>query len=242
MYENFFSKCPNEESFPMDYTRGMTNKEKLQERRDRILGRNQSYMLHVAIYTQERKMDAEKRKTMTAEGLPTGAKTRRMRGLVQITRMRLTAQAYSSRVFEELRWKMATRGTREFRQLYPLCMTDKDFAERDRKVPGYIDAIYIMDWTATSRYKKIVEDLPKMAPKRKPTTEELMAVRGPRRTRKRAGDKVAIAFKYCSYNIDTTKESFKEALRKGEQSPASAGSTPSTTTSTSCSDQTRQRT
>ena len=96
-------------------------------------------------------------------------------------------------------------------------MTDKDFAERDRKVPGYIDAIYIMDWTATSRYKKIAEqDLPKMAPKRKPTEEELVAVGGPRRTRKRAGDKVAIAFK----NIDATKESFKETLRKEEHRPS----------------------
>ena len=36
-------------------------------------------------------------------------------------------------------------------------------------------------------------------------------------TRKRAGgDKVAIAFKYCSCQIDSTKQSFKEALRKGE--------------------------
>ena len=131
-------------------------------------------MLHVAIYMQERKMDAEKRKALTAEHLPKGAKTRRMRGLVQITRVHLTVQAYSSRVFEELRWKMATRGTGEFRQPYPLCMTDKDFAERDRKVPGYVDAIYIMDWTATSRYKKIAEDLPKMAPKRKPTTKETL--------------------------------------------------------------------
>ena len=61
-------------------------------------------------------------------------------------------------------------------------MTDMAFAERDRKVPGYIDAIYIMDWTATNRYKKIEEAIPKMAPKRKPTPEELLAARGPRRT------------------------------------------------------------
>ena len=42
-------------------------------------------------------------------------------------------------------------------------------------------------------------------------------MRGPRITRKRAaGDNVAIAFKYCSYQIDTTKKSFKDALRRGE--------------------------
>ena len=31
---------------------------------------------------------------------------------------------------------------------------------------------------------------------------------------------MAIAFKYCSYNIDTTKESFREALQKGEHRPS----------------------
>ena len=97
---------------------------------------------------------------------------------------------------------MARRGTREFRQLYPIRTTDKDFAERDRKVPGYIDAIYIMDWTAIGRYKKVAAEeqgeLPQKAPKRKPTEDELAAVRGPRTTRKRSGDEVAIAFKYSN--------------------------------------------
>ena len=61
-------------------------------------------------------------------------------------------------------------------------MTDKDFADRDRKVPGYVDAIYIMVWTATGRYKKIAVEkqgeLPQKAATRKPTEEELVAVRG----------------------------------------------------------------
>ena len=156
MYENFLSKYSNEEAFPMDYTRGMTNKEKLQERRDRILGRKQSYQLFVAIYTQEKRMDEEKRKEyLKAEQKEAkDVRMKKIRGLAQIT---LTHKAYSSRVFEELRWKLARRGTREFRQLYPICMTDKDFAECDRKVPGYIDAIYVMDWTAIRHYKKISE-------------------------------------------------------------------------------------
>ena len=33
MYENFLSKYQNKEAFAVDYKRGMTNKEKLQERR-----------------------------------------------------------------------------------------------------------------------------------------------------------------------------------------------------------------
>ena len=86
------------------------------------------------------------------EKLP--AKIKRTRGLVQITRMHITVQAYSSHLFEALKWKLAVRGTKEFRQLYPICLTDKDLAARDRKVPGYIDAIYLLDWTAIGRYKK----------------------------------------------------------------------------------------
>ena len=160
MYENFLSKYQNEEAFPIDYTRGMTNKEKLQERRDRILGRKQSYQLFVAIYTQERRMDPAKREEYLAatEKEAKKVKMKKIRGLAQITRMHITVQAYSSRVLEELRWKLAQRGTKEFRQLYPICMTDKAFAERDREIPSYIDAIYIMDWAAIGRYKKIEED------------------------------------------------------------------------------------
>ena len=56
MYENFLRKYQKEEAFPIDYKRGMTNKEKLQERRDRILGRLQKYLLKVILFTQEKKL------------------------------------------------------------------------------------------------------------------------------------------------------------------------------------------
>ena len=83
MYENFLSKYGNEEAFPMDYTRGMTNKEKLQERRDRILGRKQSYQLFVAIYTQEKRMDPQKREEYLAatEKQPKDARSKEGTGL-----------------------------------------------------------------------------------------------------------------------------------------------------------------
>ena len=61
MYQNFLSKYQNEESFPTSWTRGMTKKEKLQERRDRILGTKRSYQLHVVLYTQEKKLDPKKK-------------------------------------------------------------------------------------------------------------------------------------------------------------------------------------
>ena len=233
MYENFLSKYQDGDKYPIDERREMTNKEKLEERRDRLLGVKRNYQINVILFTQEKKLDPTKKKDkqdiLKQEALPTGpkkgvamhlpkgTKTKRLQGLVQVARLSLTVKAYSSKVLEILRWKLATRGTKEFRQLYPICMTDKDFAEREKKVPGYIDGIYLMDWTAIGRNGKVDFTLPKKAAKRKPTAEELAEARGPRITRKRSGDKVAIAFKYCSCQIDSTKQSFKEALAsKGE--------------------------
>ena len=215
MYGNFLDKYQNEEKYPTDLRREMTNKEKLEERRDRLLGVKRSYQLSVILYTQEKKLDPKKKDeyVSTQEKLP--AKIKRTRGLVQITRMHITVQAYNSKLFEALKWRLSLRGTKEFRQLYPICMTDKALAVRDRNIPGYIDGVYLIDWTAIGQHGKYWKDPepvgknPKKAVKRKATTEERRAVRNPMLTRKRAGgDKVAIAFKYCSCQIDSTKQSF----------------------------------
>jgi hypothetical protein len=53
MYKNFLSKYQKEGAFPLDWTGGMTNKDKLQERRDRILGTKRKYQPHVVAYTRE---------------------------------------------------------------------------------------------------------------------------------------------------------------------------------------------
>ena len=123
MYENFLSKYQNEEKHPQDWTRSMTNKEKLEERRDRLLGVKRTYQLNVILFTQEKKLDPAKKKdihkqetlpTGTKKGdamhLPKGTKTKRLQGLVKVARLSLIVDAYSSKVFELLRWKLATRG------------------------------------------------------------------------------------------------------------------------------------
>ena len=58
-------------------------------------------------------------------------KTERLKGMVQVARLNLSVKAYNSKVLELLRWKLATRGTKKFRHIYSICMTDKDFAERE---------------------------------------------------------------------------------------------------------------
>ena len=110
------------------------------------------------LYTQEKKLDLAKKEERKQTELPKGAKTRKTRGRVQITPLNMTVQAHSSRFVEEFKRKVETLGTKDFRHLCPTRMTDKEFAARDEKAPGYADAIYKMDWTATGRYKKIVEE------------------------------------------------------------------------------------
>ncbi|MFM7980183.1 MAG: hypothetical protein ACKPKO_12785, partial [Candidatus Fonsibacter sp.] len=71
-----------------------------------------------------------------------------------------------------------------------------DFKERELKAPGYLDGIYILDWTAIGG--------------------TVAAPADPEETPKRAsGNKVAIQFKYCSHQLDLSKMTFREALKKG---------------------------
>ncbi|MFM7987970.1 MAG: hypothetical protein ACKPKO_52520, partial [Candidatus Fonsibacter sp.] len=77
-------------------------------------------------------------------------------------------------------------------------MTDAIFKERELKAPGYLDGIYILDWTAIG------------AAASQPAPAE------PEETPKRAsGDKVALQFKYCSHQLDLSKRTLREALKKG---------------------------
>ena len=104
---------------------------------------------------QPKKEDKLDRKPFIDQiALPTGTrgiKTKRLKGMVQLARLNLTVKAYNSKALELLRWKLAMRGTKEFRHTYPICVTDKDFAERERerKAPGYIDLASIC-WTGQS--------------------------------------------------------------------------------------------
>ena len=97
MYENFLSKYQDEEKYPTDLRREMSTKERLEERRDRLLGVKRSYQLHVVLYTQEKKLDPTKKAEYVSKQEKLPAKIKRTRGLVQITRMHITVQAYNSK-------------------------------------------------------------------------------------------------------------------------------------------------
>ncbi|MFM7984621.1 MAG: hypothetical protein ACKPKO_35390, partial [Candidatus Fonsibacter sp.] len=110
----------------------------------------------------------------------------------------MTVKAYNDRVINQQKEKLTTRGTNELKLLYRICMTNASFKERELKAPGYLDGIYIIDWTAIG------------------AAAAQSAPADPKETPKRASaDKVAIQFKYCSHQLDLSKKTFREALQRG---------------------------
>ena len=82
-------------------------------------------------------------------------------------------------------------------------MTDADLKERELKAPGYLDGIYILDWTQIGGEAEIARPA------------------DPEETPKRAsGDKVAIQFKYCSHQLDLSKRTFRRGLTARQPSRA----------------------
>ena len=136
----------------------------------------------------ERRIEQRKRKYDRAK----------RKGLLQYWTGYLTVKAYSDKVISQQKEKLTTRGANEFKLLYRICMTDANFKERELAAPGYLDGIYILDWTAIG------------------AASSHSAPADPEETPERAsGDKVAIQFTYCSHQLDLSKRTFREALRKG---------------------------
>ena len=197
MYENFISKHADTEAFPGDHIRTWRYADRMKERLDRLTGVKRHFQLEVYLYTQERKMDPT-RDFPKQEELPKNMKKilgKKHKGLIQFWKGSLSVEATNSTAIEELKWKMTTRGTKEFRQLYPICKTDPNFAARERLNPGYLDGIYIKDWTDMGKVKR-------------PARDQL-------HVQQRTGvSKVAIQFRYSCCELDLNKRTFREALQK----------------------------
>ncbi|MFM7986928.1 MAG: hypothetical protein ACKPKO_47200, partial [Candidatus Fonsibacter sp.] len=175
------------------------------EQRERLTGIKMSYQLRVVLFTQARNEDPNKEPFPQDEAITNRIETRKRKydkakhkGLLQYWTGHLTVKAHNDRVISQQQENLTTRGTNEFKQLYRICMTDADLKERELKAPGYLDGIYILDWTAIGG-----------------TAAAEAAPANPKETPKRAsGNKVAIQFKYCSHQLDLSKRTFREALKK----------------------------
>jgi hypothetical protein len=207
-YEDFLSKYQHATAYPVDHTRTLRHIDRVKEQTERMQGKR-SYQLNVILYTQARKMDPEDKRGLPAQdaeadlsrlqrqALRRSLQKKKHKGLLQFWKGTLDVVGYAPTIFEDQKWKMTDRGTKEFRKLYSICMTDKHFQDRELTAPGYLDGIYLLDWTDKGK------------------------VRGgaggdPAASRKRAaGEKVAIQFRYCSNTADLSKRTFREALQKG---------------------------
>ncbi|MFM7980028.1 MAG: hypothetical protein ACKPKO_12000, partial [Candidatus Fonsibacter sp.] len=125
------------------------------ERRERLTGIKRSYQLRVVLFTQARKEDPNREPFPQDEAIENCIETRKRKydranhkGLLQYWTGHLTVKAPNDKVIKQQKEKLTTRGTKEFKQMYRICMTDADFNERELKAPGYLDGIYIIDWTA----------------------------------------------------------------------------------------------
>ncbi|MFM7989949.1 MAG: hypothetical protein ACKPKO_62610, partial [Candidatus Fonsibacter sp.] len=156
------------------------------EQRERLTGIKRSYQLRVVLFTQARNEDPNREPLPQDEAVERRIETKKRKydkdnhmGLLQYWTGHLTVKAHDDKVISQQKENLTTRGTNEFKHLYRICMTDASLKERELKAPGYLDGIYILDWTA------IGADAAQPAPA------------DPEETPKRAsGDKVAIQFKY----------------------------------------------
>ena len=199
MYELFLNKHQDVEQYPKDAIRTMRYIDRMRDRRDRLLGIKKRYQMHVALLTEAKKMNPNREKSEVDEQANKSIKKlikRKHQGLVQFWAGNLMVEAPNELVLEQLKWKLTMRGDKWFKALYPILMTDENFKERELKAPGYLEGVYITKWVEMPKLSKEEGNDPKKLRKRE------------------SGEKVAIQYRYCSHELDTSKSSFKEALQK----------------------------
>ena len=206
-YQDFIKAYANtdEEAPPEGLIKVRRQRRKMEDELARLKGEKKKFQLDVILYTKEEKRNradfvddtpAKDEEEKKRRKIDDRRYRRRHKGLSQYAKRDLDVEAPNDSVIKECKWRMITRGDREFKSLYQICLTDPNFKQMQRLRPGYLDAIYIKDWT----------------PMR---TDG--AVSNPRRARQRAaGDKVAIQFKYSHTQLDLTKQTFRDALRKSK--------------------------
>ena len=91
---------------------------------------------------------------------------------------------------EKVNNQLVRRGDGNWRELLALCLSDTTFSDRDRVVPGYTEGIYVID------YARVAEG----------------GGESPLRAAQRSGEKLMIQYRYCSNELDLTKDTFREAM------------------------------
>ena len=216
LYHAFLTKYSDSTKYPEDALRDLKPADQKQERLDRLKGVKRDFALGVILLCQEQKA------TAPTQEPPKVIRKRIIRGLTQFWKGTIDVKAPNDIVLRECKAQVVVkRGTKWFKHLYPICMTNEDFAKREADVPGYLEAIALRSYAEKEKANLNVEGL------------------DPKRSRKRASiEKVAIQFRYCSHVMDAAKPTFNEANIANTSAVSTRSSTP---TERSCCDPTRRK-
>ena len=157
------------------------------------------YRLTVLLFTSERKKDPETPavNTLTPAQNDQFSKAlkhtkKKFKGYEQFWKGQLSVRTAASAVMARSDKQMLTRQSKDWKPFYDACMTDADFANRERVAPGYLEAIFVLDATY---FPDTVAANPAHAPML-------------------SGEKIAVHYKYCSTTLDLTRDTFREAIQK----------------------------
>jgi len=155
-YQDFIKAYANtdEEAPPEGLIKVRRQRRKMEDELARLKGEKKKFQLETIFYTKEEKRNradfvddtpAKDEEEKKQRKIDNRRYRRRHKGLSQYAKRDLDVEAPSDTVIKECKWRMITRGDREFKSLYQICLTDPNFKQMQHLRPGYLDAIYIKE-------------------------------------------------------------------------------------------------
>jgi len=116
IYEDFVSKCQDNNAYPTYLVKSWRYADKLQDRQDRLKGIKRNYQLRVVLFTQARKQDPARdpfKQDEAAEriiqNISRNYERANHKGLLQYWTAHLPVQAFSDKVINQQKGELTTR-------------------------------------------------------------------------------------------------------------------------------------
>ena len=165
--------------------------------------RGKQWQITIMLYTDHdraKKEDKDKGEAEHDDDLPPEAETKykkylskNYKGHHQFWKGQITVSGGTDEYWSKLqhRFIRQSNNKKEFNPLFKKCLTSQWFKERVQNSPGYIVAFYIIDYQDTNKGE--AED--------------------PKKMKKKTGEKMTIAYRYCSNTLDLSADTFQEAMK-----------------------------
>ena len=136
LYEDFMSKHSDKTKYPEDALRSLTPAERRKERLDRLKKNRQDFAVRVSLLRHELTpvddLPLNKLPNFVATEKKASNK-KKVKGLVQFWSGTLDVVAPNDIILRESKNQVVVRrGSKWFKHLYPICMTDANFAKREK--------------------------------------------------------------------------------------------------------------